>query len=65
MMGRMTFSYSLAQILAPALVALLAHMDGGYRQGLYLASGAMVVATALLIMLKRMEPKHQNAGPGK
>lgn len=54
MMGRMTFSYSLAQILAPALIAVLANAAGTYRQGLYLASTAMLLGTALIVVLRSM-----------
>jgi predicted MFS family arabinose efflux permease len=58
MMGKMTFSYSVAQILAPALIAVMADRQGGYSQGLYLASGAMVVGFVLMLFLKRMEAIH-------
>jgi predicted MFS family arabinose efflux permease len=58
MMGKMTFSYSVAQILAPALIAVMADRQGGYSQGLYLASAAMVVGFVLMLVLKRMETAH-------
>lgn len=58
MMGKMTFSYSVAQMLAPALIAFIADIEGGYSHGLYLASGAMVVGTALMTLLKSMEATH-------
>ncbi len=57
MMGRMTLSYSVAQILAPAIIAVMVGEQTGYSQGLYLASGAMVIGTVLMIVLKQLEVK--------
>jgi predicted MFS family arabinose efflux permease len=57
MMGRMTLSYSIAQILAPALIAIMVGKQAGYSQGLYLASGAMVIGTVLMFVLKQLEAK--------
>ena len=61
MMGRMTFSYSIAQILAPALIAVTAKAQAGYSHGLYLATGAMVIGTVLLLILKRLESRTTSA----
>ena len=55
MMGKMTLSYGVAQIIGPALVGWLATRLGNYSIGLYLASGVMVVGVALLAILKRVE----------
>ncbi len=56
MMGKMTISYGVAQIAAPAITgALAAHAGGNYATGLYLAAGVMVVGTALLFALKAVE----------
>lgn len=63
MMGKMTFSYSIAQILAPALIAVMSRTQGGYSDGLYLASGAMVVGTVLMLVLKGMESRHSAPAP--
>ena len=58
MMGRMTLSYSVAQILAPAIIAVMVGEQMGYSHGLYLASGAMMIGTLLMFVLKRMEMVH-------
>ena len=55
MMGRMTLSYGIAQVGAPAVTGALAARLGGYESGLYLAAGAMVVGIVLLIALASME----------
>lgn len=57
MMGKMTFSYGVAQILAPAIIAVVADDMGGYTYGLYLATAAMMIGTVLLIVLKKIEDK--------
>lgn len=72
MMGRMTISYSVAQMLAPALIALISSRGSGYISGLYLAAAAALLGTLLTIGLKLLEPAHgaprrarQPAGPGQ
>jgi predicted MFS family arabinose efflux permease len=56
MMGKMTLSYGVAQILAPAITgALAARMGGSYAGGLYLAAAVMVVGTMLLLVLKGVQ----------
>ena len=52
MMGKMTISYGIAQIAAPALTGFVAEYTGGYTVGLYLAAAVMAVGTGLLIRLK-------------
>jgi predicted MFS family arabinose efflux permease len=52
MMGRMTLSYGVAQIIGPAVTGWMAASSGGYAGGLYLAAGFMVLGTALLLVLK-------------
>jgi len=54
----MTLSYSVAQILAPAIIAVMVGEQMGYSHGLYLASGAMMIGTLLMFVLKRMEMVH-------
>jgi len=58
MMGRMTLSYGVAQILAPALIALMAAGGGGYSDGLWLATVAMLAGTLLMLVLKFLERAH-------
>ncbi len=53
MMGKMTVSYGIAQILAPAITGwLAAGRAGDYAVGLYLAAGVMLVGTLLLLLLR-------------
>lgn len=55
MMGKMTISYGMAQIMAPALTGLLAEHSGSYYNGLYLAVGMMLLGLMLMIKLKWLE----------
>lgn len=55
MMGKMTVSYGIAQITAPAITGWLGARNGSYADGLYLAAGVMVIGTALLLGLRAME----------
>jgi predicted MFS family arabinose efflux permease len=55
MMGKMTITYGVAQIAAPAITGLLAQQSGNYNDGLYLAAGMMVLGTLLMLQLKRLE----------
>tara|TARA_R110001583_G_scaffold77367_4_gene210702 strand:+ start:3207 stop:3932 length:726 start_codon:yes stop_codon:yes gene_type:complete len=57
MMGKMTLSYGAAQIVAPAIIGLLAERNGNYNDGLYLAAAMMVLGSVLLLMLKMLERK--------
>ena len=55
MMGRMTISYGIAQIVAPALTGWLAASSGSYTQGLYVASVTMLIGALLLCWLRLLE----------
>ena len=57
MMGKMTLSYGVAQIIAPAITGWLATRFGSYNAGLYLAAAVMVVGTVLLLVLKPIEKR--------
>lgn len=61
MMGKMTLSYGIAQILAPAITGLLAEHSGSYISGLYLAAAVMILGTVLLLMLKALERSETQA----
>jgi len=52
MMGKMTISYGIAQIAAPAITGLLAEGDGSYSSGLYLAAAMMILGSLLMLFLK-------------
>lgn len=58
MMGRMTISYGVAQILAPAITGQLAAASGSYAAGLWLAAGAISLGGMLLVVLKVLEARH-------
>lgn len=57
MMGKMTLSYGVAQILGPAVTGWLAARLGSYVAGLYIAAAIMVIGTLLLYLLKVVEKK--------
>ncbi len=57
MMGKMTISYGVAQIVAPAITGQIAIMGGSYRDGLSMAGGFMVVGTLIVILLKVVEKR--------
>lgn len=55
MMGKMTLSYGVAQIVGPAATAWLADRYAGYLFALYLAAAVMLLGTVLLLVLKLVE----------
>ena len=55
MMGKMTLSYGVAQIIGPAITGQLAAQLGSYNAGLYFAAAVMAVGTVLLLALKAVE----------
>jgi predicted MFS family arabinose efflux permease len=55
MMGKMTLSYGVAQIIGPAVTGSLAVRLGSYNAGLYFAAGVMALGTLLLWLLKAVE----------
>lgn len=52
MMGKMTISYGVAQVFAPAMTGMLASLSGNYLYGLYSAIAFMVIGTLLMFRLK-------------
>ncbi|MCU7871890.1 MAG: YbfB/YjiJ family MFS transporter [Candidatus Thiodiazotropha sp. (ex Lucinoma borealis)] len=55
MMGKMTISYGVAQIVTPAITGILAESSGSYSDGLYLAAAMMTVGSVLIVRLKSLE----------
>ena len=55
MMGKMTLSYGVAQIVGPAVTGMIGARFGSYNAGLYVAAGIMVLGTGLLFVLKAVE----------
>ena len=64
MMGKMTLSYGVAQIIGPALTGMIGARFGSYNAGLYVAAGVMVLGTALLFVLKVVERRDAQGVPG-
>ena len=59
MMGKMTISYGIAQIIAPAITGIIAeYSDGSYSNGLYLATGMLIIGSLLMFKLKALEQKN-------
>ena len=54
MMGKMTLSYGIAQIIAPALTGQLAEQTGSYNSGLYLAVGFTALGIVFLLIAKTL-----------
>lgn len=52
LMGKMTLSYGLAQIVAPALTGMLAEQSGNYTVGLWLAGGFVLLGAVLVLILR-------------
>ncbi len=56
-MGRLTLSYGVAQIAAPALAGNLAETTGSYNGSLYIAAAIMAIGMIFLVILVSKEPK--------
>ena len=59
-MARLTLSYGVAQIAAPAMAGHIAEVTGSYQGALYVAGAVMVVGMLLLWVLQRV-PRHATA----
>ena len=55
MMGKMTLSYGVAQIIGPAITGVIGAQFGSYNAGLYVAACVMVLGVGLLFVLKVVE----------
>lgn len=54
-MSHLTFSYGLAQMIAPAITGYLAEQQGDYQQGLLLTVVVMAIGTVLLLLAMRLQ----------
>lgn len=54
-MARLTTSYGVAQIIAPAIAGMLASMTGGYRISLWMAAAMMTIGMISLLRLLKHE----------
>lgn len=52
MMGKMTLTYGVAQIIGPAVTGMIGAALGSYNAGLYVAAAVMLVGVGLLLLLK-------------
>ncbi|MDP2680997.1 MAG: YbfB/YjiJ family MFS transporter [Rhodoferax sp.] len=55
MMGKMTLSYGVAQIIGPAITGQIGAQLGSYNAGLYVAAAIMALGAGLLLLLKLVE----------
>ena len=60
MMGKMTLSYGVAQVLAPAAGGLLGDISGNYYSSLYMASIVMAIGLGLMLYIKTGIPIFAN-----
>jgi len=56
-MGKLTLTYGLAQVIAPAITGMMAQNAGSYDQGLYIAGGILSLGAFLIIWLIYIERK--------
>ncbi len=57
LMGRLTLSFSVAQIAAPAAAGYLAQQQGNYNASLYMAACAMAIGALLLLAMQLTSPR--------
>ena len=61
MMGKMTLSYGVAQIIGPAMTGMIGAQFGSYNAGLYVAAAVMALGAGLLMLLKLVEKRDAQA----
>ncbi|QJD57714.1 YbfB/YjiJ family MFS transporter [Pseudomonas sp. gcc21] len=54
-MARLTLSYGVAQVVAPAMAGYIAMVSGSYRGALFIAAGVMAAGMLLLVLIMRQE----------
>ncbi len=57
LMGRLTISFGLAQVIAPTISGQFAQMSGNYNVGLYMAAGLMVLGSFIIAYLAKTTGK--------
>ncbi|MDP1530135.1 MAG: YbfB/YjiJ family MFS transporter [Rhodoferax sp.] len=65
MMGKMTLSYGVAQIIGPAVTGQIGARLGSYNAGLYVAATIMALGAGLLMLLKLVEKRDAQAASGR
>ena len=58
-MAKLTLTYGLAQIIAPAFTGIMAQNTGSYDQGLYIAGGILSLGSFLILLLIAIERKEK------
>lgn len=61
LMGKMTLSYGVAQIIAPAFTGIIAERTGNYDIGLWLAGAFVFVGAIIIAVLKYLEVTKEKA----
>ena len=61
-MARMTLSYGVAQIVAPAMAGYIANATGSYHGALIVTALVMVLGMGLLLALLQEEKRHAVRG---
>ena len=56
-MSRLTFSYGIAQMIAPAVVGYLADVEGNYTNGLWLTLVVMAMGVLMLHLARRAQQR--------
>ncbi|WP_264642460.1 MFS transporter [Marinobacter adhaerens] len=56
-MSRLTFSYGIAQMMAPAVVGYLADVEGNYTNGLWLTLVVMALGVLMLHLARRAKER--------
>jgi len=56
-MGKLTLSYGIAQVVAPAVSGMMAEATGNYNGPLFIASAVMLVGMVLLVVLQMSATK--------
>lgn len=59
LMGRISFFYAVAQIIAPAIAGYIAEITGRYSIALFMATAVMIAGTCLLYYIYRISPPFQ------
>ncbi|RTL33016.1 MAG: YbfB/YjiJ family MFS transporter, partial [Rhodocyclaceae bacterium] len=60
-MARLTLSYGVAQVVAPAMAGYIATMTGSYKGALIVAAWVMAAGMALLVALMRQQRIERDA----
>lgn len=57
-MARLTLSYGVAQVIAPAMAGYIANATGSYRGALIITAIVLMIGMALLVTINKLENEH-------